>query len=71
MSTFILQLHNKEVTDFSQLTPENILVLDNVDGKIQTLSERNRELYNNGNGYQALGATNLFLAQEVETVQNA
>ncbi len=59
----------ENVTSYSQLTSENILVLDNVDGKIQTLSERNRELYNQGgNGYYALGPTENFLAKEVNTV---
>lgn len=56
----------EEVTSYSDLTPENILVLDNVDGKIQTLSERNRSLYNQGGkGFQALGPTDVFLAKEV------
>ena len=56
----------EEVTSYSDLTPENILVLDTVDGKIQTLSERNRSLYNQGGkGFQALGPTDVFLAKEV------
>lgn len=59
----------ENVTSYSQLTSENILVLDNFDGKIQTLSERNRELYNQGGkGYYALGPTENFLAKEVNTV---
>ncbi|MBR1385858.1 MAG: hypothetical protein IJ568_03395 [Bacilli bacterium] len=32
----------------SDLTPENILVLDDVDGRVQTLSERNRTLVKHG-----------------------
>lgn len=51
----------KGVTNSNNLSPENILVLDNVDGKVQTLAERNRRIYNQGKGYQALGATNKFL----------
>ncbi len=51
----------KGVNNSDQLLPENILVLDNVDGKVQTLSERNRRIYNQGKGYQALGATTKFL----------
>ena len=57
------------VNSYSQLNSENILVLDNVDGKIQTLSERNRDLYNQGgNGYYALGPTENFLAKEVYNI---
>lgn len=59
----------ENVTSYSQLTSENILVLDNVDGKIQTLSEKNRDLYNQGgNGYYALGPTENFLAKEVYNI---
>lgn len=57
------------VNSYSQLNSENILVLDNVDGKIQTLSERNRDLYNQGgNGYYALGPAENFLAKEVYNI---
>lgn len=59
----------KTVTSASDLTDSDLLVLDNVDGKVQNLSERNRTLYNQGNkGYQALGPTETFLAKEVETL---
>ena len=53
---------SSNVTSSADLTPENILVLDCVDGKVQTLSERNRKLFNQGGNYQALGPTNKFLA---------
>ena len=53
---------SSNVTSSADLTPENILVLDCVDGKVQTLSERNRKLYAQGGTYQALGPTNNFLA---------
>lgn len=64
------------VQNYSDLTPDNILVLDCVDGMVQTLSgyERtdgkahNRKLFNQGgDGYYALGATDEFLAKEVYT----
>ena len=54
--------YSSNVSSSADLTPENILVLDCVDGKVQTLSERNRKLYNQGGNYQALGPTNTFLA---------
>ena len=54
--------YSSNVTSSADLTPENILVLDCVDGKVQTLSERNRKLYAQGGTYQALGPTNKFLA---------
>lgn len=50
------------VTSYQDLTPENILVLDCVDGKVQTLNERNRKLFAQGGTFQALGPTNTFLA---------
>lgn len=54
--------YSSNVSSSADLTPENILVLDCVDGKVQTLSERNRKLYAQGGNYQALGPTNNFLA---------
>ena len=54
--------YSSNVSSSADLTPENILVLDCVDGKVQTLSERNRKLYAQGGNYQALGPTNKFLA---------
>ncbi len=54
--------YSSNVTSYADLTPENILVLDCVDGKVQTLSERNRKLYNQNGKYQALGATEKYLA---------
>ena len=53
--------YDSSVTNYSELTPDKILVLDCYDGKIQTLNERNRQLYNQGGTYQALGATEKFL----------
>lgn len=50
------------VTSYADLTPENILVLDCVDGKVQTLNERNRKLFAQGGNFQALGPTDRFLA---------
>ena len=55
------------VTSASDLTPENLLVLDCYDGKIQTLSERNRNYYNQGRGYLAYGPTETFKSKEVNT----
>ena len=54
--------YSSNVSSSADLTPENFLVLDCVDGKVQTLSERNRKLYAQGGNYQALGPTNKFLA---------
>ena len=62
------------VKSYKDLNPDTILVLDCVDGKIQTLSgyERtdgkghNRNLYNQGGKYFAHGATQDFLSKEVE-----
>lgn len=62
--------YNQNVKSASELTEKDILVLDNVDGKIQTLSERNRTLYDQGKGYYALAPTEAFLAKEVDTVSN-
>ena len=57
--------YDSSVTSSSDLTPDKILVLDCVDGQIQTLDKRNRKLYNQGGKYQALGPTEKFLAAEV------
>ena len=68
------------VKSYKDLTPDKILVLDCVDGKVQTLSgqERtdgkghNRQLFNQGGkGYYALGATQTFLAKEVYKTSTA
>lgn len=65
---------DSSVQSYKDLTPDNILVLDCVDAKVQTLSGKertdgkghNRQLYNQGgNGFYALGATQAFLAKEV------
>lgn len=54
------------VKSYKDLTPDKILVMDCVDGKVQRLSDRNRSLFNQGGkGYYALGATDVFLAKEV------
>ena len=62
---------DSSVTSYKDLTPDKILVLDCVDGKVQTLSDRTRTLYNQGGRYQALGATQAFLAKEVQTVSQS
>jgi len=54
--------YTSDVKSAADLTPDKILVLDCVDGKVQTLSERNRKLFNQGGTYQALGPTEKFLA---------
>lgn len=59
------------VSSYKDLTPEKILVMDCVDGKVQTLSARNRNLFNQGGkGYLATGATQEFLAKEVYKTKN-
>ena len=58
------------VKSYKDLTPDKILVMDCVDGKVQRLSDRNRSLFNQGGkGYYALGATDVFLAKEVTGVK--
>ena len=57
--------YRSDVKSASDLTPDKILVIDNVDGKIQTLSERNRTLYDQGRGYLAYGPTENFMSKEV------
>ena len=54
--------YTTDVKSAADLTPDKILVLDCVDGKVQTLAERNRRLFNQGGTYQALGPTEKFLA---------
>lgn len=57
---------DSSVKSYKDLTPDKILVMDCVDGKVQRLSDRNRKLFNQGGkGYYALGATDTFLAKEV------
>ena len=57
----------KNVKSWKDLTPDNILVLDCVDGKIQTLGKarsqggHERRLFAQGGNDQALGPTNTFL----------
>ena len=45
--------------------PHNILVLDCVDGKVQRLSDRDRNFYNQGNTYYAIGPSDNFLNKYV------
>ena len=59
------------VKSSKDLTPDNILVLDCVDGNLQTLGQaraeggHERRLFAQGGKYQALGPTATFLAKEV------
>ena len=55
--------YNSSVTSYKDLTPENMLVIDCVDGKIQTLNERNRNYYNQKGKYYAKAPTMEFLAK--------
>ena len=58
--------YDSSVKSYKDLTPDKILVMDCVDGKVQKLSDRNRQLFNqSGNGYLATGASKDFLAKEV------
>lgn len=65
--------YDSSVTSSKDLNPNNILVLDCVDGKIQTLGKarseggHERTLFAQGGNYQALGPTEAFLAKEVTT----
>ena len=52
--------YHKSVKSAADLTPDKILVLDCVDGKVQTLSERNRRLYNQNKKFLAYGPTEKF-----------
>ena len=55
--------YNSNLTSYKDLTPENMLVIDCVDGKIQTLNERNRDYYNQKGKYYAKAPTTEFLAK--------
>ena len=54
--------YDSSVSSADQLTPETILVLDNADGKIQTLSERNREFYMHNGKYRVTGPSDDFVS---------
>ena len=54
--------YDKSVKSAKDLTPNKILVLDCVDGKVQKLSERNRRLYNQNKKFLAYGPTEAFKA---------
>ena len=62
---------DSSVKSYKDLTPDKILVLDCVDGKIQTLGQSRasgghaRDLFAQGGNYFARGATKKFLAKEV------
>ena len=68
---------SSDVKSYKDLTPDNILVLDCVDGKIQTLGQsrssggHERRLFAQGGNYFARGASDNFLSKEVYTTQNA
>ena len=55
--------YSSGVSSYQDLTPENMLVIDCVDGKIQTLNERNRNYYNQKGKYYAKAPTMDFLAK--------
>ena len=55
--------YSSGVSSYQDLTPENRLVIDCVDGKIQTLNERNRNYYNQKGKYYAKAPTTDFLAK--------
>ena len=55
--------YSSGVSSYQDLTPENMLVIDCVDGKIQTLNERNRNYYNQKGKYYAKAPTTDFLAK--------
>jgi hypothetical protein len=55
--------YSSNVTSSADLTPENMLVIDCVDGKIQTLNDRNRNYYNQKGKYYAKAPTMDFLAK--------
>ena len=62
---------DSSIKSYKDLTPDKILVLDCVDGKIQTLGQSResgghaRDLFAQGGNYFARGATKEFLAKEV------
>lgn len=55
--------YSSNVTSYKDLTPENLLVIDCVDGKVQTLNERNRTYYNQKGTYYAKAPTEEYLAK--------
>ena len=63
--------YSSSVNSYQDLTPENILVLDCVDGKVQTLNERNRNYYNQKGKYYAKAPTEEFLAKINKQTANA
>lgn len=66
---------DSSVKSWKDLNPDTILVLDCVDGKIQTLGKarseggHERKLYAQGGNYMAHGATQEFLVKEVNNSQ--
>jgi hypothetical protein len=68
--------YDSSVSSAADLNPNNILVLDCVDGKIQTLGQSRSEggheryLFAQGGNYQALGPTEVFLSKEVNNQNN-
>lgn len=56
---------DSSVKSAQDLTADKIFVLDCVDGKLQRLTEKERDLFNQGGYYFARGATQEFLAKEV------
>jgi hypothetical protein len=56
-----------DVRSAADMNPDNILVLDCYDGRIQTLSERNRRFFAQGGTYLAYGPTEKFKTKEVNT----
>ena len=63
--------YSSNVSSYQDLTPENMLVIDCVDGKIQTLNERNRNYYNQKGKYYAKAPTEDFLAKINKQTTNA
>jgi hypothetical protein len=70
--------YTPDVKSAADLTPDNILVLDCVDGKLQTLGQarseggHERRMFNQGGkGYHVVGATNKFLAKETDYAVSA
>ena len=55
--------YKSSVSSYADLTPENMLVIDCYDGKIQTLNERNRNYFNQNGKYYAKAPTDVFLAK--------
>lgn len=67
---------DSSVKSYHDLNADTILVLDCFDGEVQTLSKsrseggHERDLFAQGGTYFARGATDNFIAKEVETVRN-